>query len=91
MRRDARLGPSGDGANSAAHLIGGRSTGVVERGVGADRGTPRAPDIVVHDGNEVEDRSKAGDIRARGTSLILPRQDGRRGREDQALALGVGA
>lgn len=91
MRRHARGGPSGDGTDGTPHLIGGGRAGVVERGVGTDGRAPRTPDIVVHDGNEVQDGGEARDVGAGRAGLILPRQNGGRSRDDEVLSSGISA
>ena len=78
-------GPLSDRAYCTALLILGRSASVIERGVGANGRAPRAPDVVVHDGDPIELLREAGNVAELFTVGPDPREDGSGSSEDQTF------
>ena len=61
VERDACLVPHSDGGNSRACLILWHA-GIIQWGIGANVRRPGPPNIVVHDGNIVQDFAEPRDI-----------------------------
>lgn len=87
LKRDTSCVPLLDRADGRRSLVGGLSAGIIERCVGADASAPGSPDVVVHEGDIVEDFGKASNT-GRGSAIGVIERRGSSGSRDNDFGSG---